>query len=167
MLVERRRPGSARNRRWIEWGIALFVAAYVLQATFSHGWGPLRDLQATPGWRLASGLGVAAVIAWMWVQSVVRSWTGPRSAAWLLLHRLGGMAAVSALFLHTARWGHGYLTGLAMVFLGTAMVGILSPAALRIRSPVYQRLWLVLHVVLALVLVAGVAFHVWVGLSYV
>ena len=167
MLVERRRPGSARRGRWIEYGVALFVAAYIVQATLTVAWGPLGAWQTTDEWRLFSGLAVGAVIAWMWVQSLVRSWTGPRSAAWLVLHRFGGIAGTVALFGHTTRWGHGYLTALAGVFLGTMVLGVLSPAALRIRSIVYQRVWLLFHVVLALLLVAGVAFHVWIGLSYV
>ena len=154
------------HRRWVEALVLLVVPAYVAQATLGFGWGPLGALQANATYRLLSGLLLAAVIGWMWVQSLIRSSARPRSRLWISLHRLGGLLGVGALFLHTTRWGHAYLTALAGVFLGTVLVGILSPASLRSRSPGYHRLWLIVHVVLAVVLVAGVAFHLWIGLSY-
>jgi methionine sulfoxide reductase heme-binding subunit len=154
------------HRRWVESLVALIVPVYVAQATLGIGWGPLSEWQALPAWRLGSGLVLGTALGWLWMQSLIRSSGSARPRRWLTLHRLGGLVGVFALFAHTTRWGHGYLTCLAAVFLGTVLIGVASPSALRIQSPRYHRLWLFLHVVLALVLVAGVVFHVWIGPSY-
>lgn len=152
------------HRRWVEGLVALAVVAYVFQATLRLGWGPLTEWQAQTDYKLATGLVMATVIAWMWVQSLVR--TGANRRGWLSLHRLGGLVGVVVLFAHATRWGHGFLTGLAWVFLGTVAIGTVSPQTMRTPSPRYQRTWLFCHIILALVLVAGVGFHMWIGLTY-
>lgn len=155
--------------RLVDVAVVLLAVGWLLLtgvgAAFPALGGPLYRLQAVPALRLASGLVLLAVVGGLWFQARARAAAGPAGAArWQPLHRVLGLVSVVALLAHSAELGFGWLGGLAVVLVGNALLGAVGPSGLRwVRAP---RLWVGLHVALAVLLTGGIALHLWINLAY-
>ncbi len=83
-------------------------------------------------------------------------------------HKQRGALAPLFFFIHSTTWGVAYLLLLSMVYFANFLVGLFNYE--RIKNPSLRRRffksWLLLHITLAVVLMALVGFHLYVVVSY-
>ena len=139
------------------------VGGYLLGAQLGLAIPWLVRLQANETYRVLSGLLVAAFVFYQWSVATRRALDPVRAVA---RHRLCGALAPLVLYLHASRLGYGYLLVLAMIYLGTVVLGLLHGPTLRCRARWLFTTWFVVHVMTALVLVLIGGYHVAIALAY-
>ncbi|HHL19340.1 MAG TPA: hypothetical protein ENJ33_06355 [Thiothrix sp.] len=83
-------------------------------------------------------------------------------------HKQRGALAPLFFFIHSTTWGVAYLLLLSLIYFANFLVGLFNYE--RIKNPILRRRffksWLLLHITLAVVLMALVGFHLYVVVSY-
>lgn len=157
-------PRAARRReRVIAIVGGLLVVGYVAQAVLGLEWPALVALQATARYKVASGTAVLALFGYQSLLGARRTYDPVGSVA---RHQWVGALAPIVLYLHAARFGYGYLAVLAVSYLGTVALGVLSRAAASCRARSLYTLWFVTHAALASALVVLAAYHAVIAIAY-
>lgn len=136
-------------------GCGLLVA-YVVQA-LAIEWPWLVQQQADDMYKVVTGFGLAIYLHAQWSVRKHRS---------LARHKLGGALAPLVLYLHASRFGYGYLMLLAVIYLGTALGGLLHAPVVQTRKRWLFTTWFVGHVATSVILVVVGGYHVVIALAY-
>jgi hypothetical protein len=115
-------------------------------------------LQASPTYKLASGATLLAFILFQWTLALARSRRWLRTSKVLYtLHQVVGLLGPLFLYLHSARWGFGYLVWLAAALFTNHALGLVHATG---RTPKWlSATWLVTHVALSVLVLALAGFH--------
>lgn len=144
---------SERSQAWL---ILVLVGAYLVQGFADLPFGVLDDWQVDESYRRWSGLGVVICVALQVVLALLRKRSdAERSRQLRRLHRVLGVVALGALFLHSTSPGYGLLLGLGLLLPAQVVVGAFSPPAGDRRN------WRRVHTLLACLLVGATGLHVW------
>ncbi|MBA2539359.1 MAG: hypothetical protein H0V17_06980 [Deltaproteobacteria bacterium] len=126
---------------------------YALQASLHLEWSLLARAQAGDTYKLVTGLAFAGYLYFQW--SARRS-----------RHQLAGAFAPLVLYVHSARFGYGYLALLVSIYLATTLAGTLHQPVIAMRRRGLFTAWFIVHVSLATVLVMLAGYHVLIAVAY-
>lgn len=126
----------------------------------------LEPLYETPEYRLGSGLLLAVLVGLQWAHAVQRRRPAAETKRLLVRHLWLGALAPVLLLTHALSSGYGYQRALVWIFLLNCVLGLLSPAVVDSRRQPVQRLWLPLHIVASISVVALIVIHVVVVTRY-
>jgi hypothetical protein len=129
------------------------LVLYVLQASLHFEWPLLARAQADDTYKLVTGVALAGYLTFQW--SARRS-----------RHQLAGAFAPLVLYLHSARFGYGYLVLLVTIYLGTTLAGTLHRPVIALRRRSLFTAWFVIHISLATLLVMLAGYHAVIAVAY-
>lgn len=116
-------------------------------------------LQLDDMYKLGSGLTLLAFLCFQWLLAIARS------RRWILaskrlytLHQMIGVFGPVFLYLHSARWGFGYLVWLAAALLANHALGLVHGMG-RVLPRWMSGSWLVMHVALSVLMLVLTGFH--------
>ena len=148
-------------------GLCLVCLFFWLQPAWSDLAGSdLAALQHLTWYPYVSGAFLLALICPLWHLAYLRAHQRPATRRHVKTHQWIGALTPFALLLHTTRVGYGYTRVLSLTLLGSCLVGLLAPRYLRVRAPWFFAVWMMLHIVLAFVLLAGIGLHLFVVTCY-
>lgn len=155
--------GSERSDRiTVAVGVVL-LAAYLGQAWLALEWPWLARMQADDTYKVGSGLVLAGYL-------LRQSFMGRRRLrdpiGVLFWHKLGGALAPLVLYAHASRFAYGYLLLLVLMYLGTAMSGLLHRQVLRSHARKLFTVWFIIHVTTSASLVVLSGYHIVIALAY-
>lgn len=139
------------------------LAAYVIQASFGLQIGWLVDLQDGTRYRALTGLVLAAYLVYQ-ARLGARRLRDPAGS--VSRHKIYGAFAPLVLYVHTSRFGYGYLLVLVLMYLGTMMFGLVHRPVLALRARTLFTVWFVMHVAMSTLLIVFGVYHVVVALAY-
>ena len=141
------------------------VFAYLAQDAIDLRWTWLDRLQTVDEFKYATGACLLLYVGWQWYLFLARQ-QGRKITLLLPLHQRSGVFAPVLFYVHSMQIGYGYLAVLSWVFLGNIVVGLVTPAGIKIRSRAYTFSWGVVHVMLAALTVILGFFHGYIALYY-
>jgi ferredoxin-NADP reductase len=157
-----------QSKTYFYLGMTLFVA-FLAQYLFEWKMPWLQNLQTQEPYKIYSGLLLAFYILTQFIMSYNNMCEKPHVSAYKYQqHKFRGAFAPLIFFIHSTQFGVGYLLMLSMIYFSNFLLGIFNHE--RIKNPInrirYFKLWLPLHIVLSLLLIALVGFHIYVVASY-
>lgn len=118
-------------------------------------------------WQVATGTALVAAMAYQWLLLAARlarhTPDAQRRYRW---HRWVGAGMTLVFVLHAVRFGYGWNSTLAVVFLLAAASGLMNRELVPYRTRGHYLIWFGVHVALSALLVPLTALHVWVALAY-
>ena len=147
----------------------LLLAAFFLQDHFQLKIQWLETLQLNDNYKIYSGLGLLLYLILQFVMPYNRSCEIPHAAADCYnLHKIRGVFIPLVYYFHSTQMGNEYLFVLSSVLLGNLLIGLLNHELISdpVRRVRYFSLWLPLHIILSILLVALTAFHIFIVTSY-
>jgi hypothetical protein len=139
------------------------LAAYLLQAILGLEVSWLVRLQDADLYRAFTGLLLATYLVFQ-ARLGARRLRDPAGS--VSRHKIYGAFAPLVLYVHTSRFGYGYLLVLVLMYLGTMVFGLLHRPVLALRARTLFTVWFVMHVAMSTLLVVFGAYHVVVALAY-
>ena len=119
-----------------------------------------------PTYKVATGSLLAVLILVQWSLVILRRQPSVSLKRLMVWHYWVGALAPIPLVAHASSAGYGYQVALTAVFLGNCMLGLLSPRVAERKGQGWAKLWLPLHIVGSISLVALVIIHVVVVTRY-
>lgn len=145
------------------------VALIALQAIFNIDVPGLARIQGASYYQVGSGLIVTALILYQWRLPLLR-WQGQlaKAAEHYHLHKLVGAVTPLFFYLHSIHLGYAYTLLLSLVFLGNATISLLKPRNIdRGKSEsLYERIFLPVHIMLSVSLVALSGYHALIAMAF-
>lgn len=126
----------------------------------------LRSAYQQPTYKVATGSLLAVLILFQWSLVIFRGRSAVSLKRFMVWHYWVGALAPILLVAHALSAGYGYQVILTAVFLGNCMLGLLSPRVAERKAKGWAKLWLPLHIVASISLVALVIIHVVVVTRY-
>jgi hypothetical protein len=146
---------------------SVLVIAFTLQASLGLSWPELERMQASLGYKIASGMLLCAYLIAQWQVPIQRlTKTVSAASSRLAEHKLVGALGPLILYLHASRLGFGYTFVLSLLFLANSAVALLSRETLGIKARWFWIAWLGIHISLAVTVTALGIFHVCCALYY-
>ncbi len=147
-------------------GIALLVGLTLL-LTWGPEWAWLAEQQTNPTFKFLSGGALAAYLLHQWWLAVARGlrWNRMAKRAYEP-HRYFGVLAPIVFYVHSIRWGYGFLILLSTTYVSNVAIGMIGPERFHRSAPWYRAGWTVLHVAFAAVVTALAASHAWFAFYY-
>ncbi|KPJ95509.1 MAG: hypothetical protein AMJ53_02590 [Gammaproteobacteria bacterium SG8_11] len=145
----------------------LFVGLYLLELLQGPTIEPLFQLQQQDVYRQITGFLLMVYVLFQWRLAWRRM--GRRKIDHkreLNLHMWLGVFTPLVLYVHSSQMGYGYQALFLGVFLTNVLVGLCSPALLKIRHKSYVVYWLVLHSGLAVLVPVLLTYHLYVIYFY-
>jgi hypothetical protein len=139
------------------------LAAYVLQASLGLEVSWLVHMQEGTRYRALTGLLLAGYLVFQ-ARLGARRLRDPAGS--VSRHKIYGAFAPLVLYVHTSRFGYGYLLVLVMMYLGTMLFGLLHRPVLALHARTLFTVWFVMHVAMSTLLIVFGAYHVAVALAY-
>jgi hypothetical protein len=152
-----------RKNPYVGWGIMAILLALI--AIFTRVQNLLVPVPNEFAWLCVTGLFLLSTLGFQWYL-LRRRWLKTMTRFDLVLHRWIGVGAMFMFALHAARIGHSWMIVLTVVFVLTALTGILNKEVLRFRERWMYLVWLTIHVSLSTLLMPMIAVHIWVALAY-
>lgn len=147
-------------------GLFLLVALIVQQST-GWQWTLLTGLQGDNTYKLATGLGLLALILHQWRFSVKRAQGEQRKAATMMgRHKLFGALFPLFFFGHSQILGYSYLGILSLTLLLAFLTGLFNFQIAQIHKPWYRPVWIGAHVGLSMTLLLLMAYHVYLDYAF-
>lgn len=152
---------------WSRLGAALLIG-YVLVVVTGAAPGVLRRLQARDLYLAATGLVLVGLVAYQFKLSVARMDRRAIGPAAVARHRIIGALLPLALLFHAPGFGYGYLRILSMAFAAALVLGLVARGvrSLHRRVPWLYDAWFIGHIAVSVLLVALIAFHIVIAISY-
>ncbi len=116
-------------------------------------------------WQVVTGTLLLLTLMYQWVLLFLRLFN-KQSPAHYKAHRWLGVACATLFALHAVSFGYGWTNTLAVVFILSALTGLLNREIVGYRKPVLYKLWYWSHVTLSVNLAPLTAVHIWVALVY-
>ena len=161
-------PEHARLPAWIGLSILAvctlpFLEVVGLKLPFLQGLDP--TYSRTP-YRIVTGLLAGSLILAQW--TVLRARKKPAKEAKKILNLHYWLGAFSPLFLvaHALSPGYGYQVALTWAFIANCGLGLMSPAVPSRNTRQLSKIWLPLHIIGAIAVVALVVIHIVVVFRY-
>jgi len=126
----------------------------------------LNGLYQDAVYRVVTGLVLAALVGWQWYYALARRRQNADARTRFVQHLWLGSLSPLLLFVHALSTGYGYQTVLAWTLLFNCALGLLSPMAPTREDRVWVRLWLPLHIVTSILVIALITIHVTVVLRF-
>jgi len=145
---------------------ALLLAAASLYYLALPAPEPLKGLYQDAVYRVVSGLALAALVGWQWYYALARRRPNADVRARFVQHLWVGSLAPLLLLVHALSTGYGYQTALAWTLLINCALGLLSPRVANRQYRAWERLWLPLHIVTSILVVALITIHLTVVLRF-
>jgi hypothetical protein len=152
-----------RKNPYVGWGIIAMTFAVVAILTSVQS--ILLPVSNSFVWLCVTGFLLLSTLVFQWYL-LRKRWLKNMTRFDLVLHRWIGVGATFMFALHAARVGHSWMVVLTIVFVLTALTGILNKEVLRFSERWMYLVWLTLHVSLSTILVPMIAVHVWIALAY-
>jgi hypothetical protein len=154
---------SLRKNPYFSWGlIALVLAVFAIVSNVQ-----LLLLPAARSflWLCTTGVLLLSALAFQWYL-LRKRWLKAMTRFDLVMHRWIGVLATFLFALHASRVGHSWMIILTIVFVLTALTGLLNKEVVRFPARWMYLTWLALHVSMSTIMVPMIAVHVWVALAY-
>ncbi len=149
--------------RYVWLGVAL-LAAFGLQWWLNWEWAWLEGLQSAESYKRWSGFALGGYLGLQFMLPVTR-WFGSinRSVSLYRWHRWQGALAPLVYYVHSTTFGFAAVGFLSAVYFANTVVGLFNQELIaNVRWKMrYQRVWLVFHIVLSLLLVALTLVHLY------
>ncbi len=158
----------APTRHYFYLGAALLLA-FALQEILPLKWPWLETLQERERFKRWSGLLLTLYIGSQFILPFLRQRGYLRAAArHYHLHKLQGAFAPLFFYAHSTSLGYAYLLGLSLVYFANVALGLLNHERVTQPRPTqrYRFYWLIAHIGLSLLIVALVAYHIYVVFAY-
>ncbi len=152
-----------RKNPYVGWGLlalCLAVAAIVSNVQFLILPAPRNFV-----WLVVTGISLLSALGFQWYL-LRKRWLKTMTRFDLVMHRWTGVLATFFFALHAARVGHSWMIVLTIVFVLTALTGLMNKEVMKYPQRWMYLLWLGLHVSLSTIMVPMIAVHVWVALAY-
>jgi len=141
----------------------LFILQYVLAIEVPF----LSEWQAIEGYKRWSGLALFIFIAMQWLLTLVRIRKKEKSSLRLLaFHRWTGALSPAVFFVHSARFGFGYLFILAVTFFFNFFLGLLNTNFIKSFGQGVFKVWYVSHILGSVLITILALLHIWVVFYY-
>lgn len=139
----------------------------MLQVLFHIKWQWYELQQAQEPYRVISGIGLFVFVVLEWHLLVMRVKNKMRHTIHAYrFHKYLGVVAPLAFYIHSTRFGYGYLSLLTTLFFANILVGLFNPEIFIHRPKWYSYNWMIVHIMLAVLMLALVFFHIYVVLIY-
>ena len=152
-----------RKNPYVIWGV--FANILVVFAILSNVQFSLMPASRTFVWLCTTGVLLLSVLGFQWYL-LRKRWLKTMTRFDLVMHRWIGVVATFFFALHAARVGHAWMIILTIVFVLTALTGLLNKEVMRYSRRWTYLLWLTFHVSLSTIMVPMIAVHIWVALAY-
>lgn len=161
-------PSIAKKgtKRHISLGIFLF-ALLITQYFIPIQWEQLARLQSDELYKQLSGFAILCFVILQWRLAHLRSASRSQEARQNLnTHQWLGVLAPVLIFIHSTQTGHEHQTALLGLFIATILTGLFSFHTVKIRKQWFIVGWTILHITLATMVIALMAFHIYVVFWY-
>ena len=152
-----------RRNPYVSWGLLAIVLAVF--AILTNVQSLLMPEPRTFVWLCVTGVVMLSVLGFQWYL-LRKRWLKTMTRLDLSLHRWIGVVATFIFALHVARIGHSWMLILTIVFVLTALTGLLNKEVVRYPERWMYLTWLALHVSLSTIMIPMIAVHIWVALAY-
>lgn len=160
-------PRSGVSAKGYFWLGLFLLAALIVQQSTGWQWTQLAGLQADNTYKLATGLGLFALILFQWRFSVKRAQGEQRRVASILGRHKWFGTLLPLLFLgHSQSLGYGYAGILSLTVLTAFLTGLFNCQIVKIHKPWYRPLWIIAHVGLSMALLLLVVYHVYLDYAF-
>jgi methionine sulfoxide reductase heme-binding subunit len=143
--------------------------AYLLQALFKIEWPYLANLQANESYKTWSGIALMVYIYSQWALTYKRVYSASKKfQITLTIHKWSGALAPLFFYLHSIRFGYGYLFLMTIIFYLNFFIGNLNPEGLKVsRSlPNYYAYWLRAHIFFSSLICLIIVYHIYIVVYY-
>jgi sulfoxide reductase heme-binding subunit YedZ len=142
-------------------GLFLFFA-YLMQEFLQLKWDILEELQTREIYKRWSGLAVGLFILFQWLLTWSRIIPGYRKKALTLykLHKWIGVFSPVLLYVHSTKFGFGYLALFSCLFLGNMLLGTLNLEVIKTTKSWLFKGWMVAHVAISVCITILLFFHI-------
>lgn len=157
------------NNRYFYVGLVLFFI-FVMQDVLSLKMAWLEQLQQQESFKIYSGLLLLVYLLTQFIMPYNKFCKTPHVARNTNYHNHKQRGAFAPLFffIHSTTWGTAYLLLLSGIYFANFLLGLFNYE--QVKNPLKRRafikIWLPLHIILALVLMTMVGFHLYVVASY-
>lgn len=144
-------------------GVFLFVL-YFFQDIFNIKIDYIEELQAIETYKKWSGLFLLLLILSQWLVSLNRTNKNLKNATkenFIEIHKWVGVFLPLGFYMHSSNIGYGVLFLLSIVFFVNILLGILNSENILDDKPKYYNIWLMLHIILSVLIVALSLNHLW------
>jgi len=144
-------------------GYFLFVL-YFLQDLLNIKIEYIENLQSIESYKKWSGLVLLLLILWQWVVSLNRTnklLKNTTKEKFIEIHKWIGLLLPIAFYMHSSNFGFGILLLLSIVFFVNILLGIINSENILDKKPKFYNIWLMLHIVLSVLIVALSINHLW------
>jgi hypothetical protein len=114
---------------------------------------------------VVTGISLLSALGFQWYL-LRKRWLKTMTRFDLVMHRWIGVLATFFFALHAARVGHSWMIVLTIVFVLTALTGLMNKEVMKYPQRWMYLLWLGLHISLSTIMLPMIAVHVWVALAY-
>jgi methionine sulfoxide reductase heme-binding subunit len=104
-----------------------------------------------------------------WLLTFKRTYTSDQKPQQgLNLHRWSGALAPVFFYIHSARFGYGYLLFISIIYFTNFIVGNINPQGLNIHRYInnYYSLWLRAHIIFSCLVSLMIIYHIYVVFYY-
>jgi ferredoxin-NADP reductase len=154
--------------RYVWLGLTL-LAAFGLQWWLDWDWAWLEGLQLVESYKRWSGFALGGYLGLQFLLPVTR-WFGSinRSVSLYRWHRWQGAFAPLVYYFHSTEFGYAAVGFLSAVYFANMVVGLFNQELIAdVRWKMrYQRVWLIFHIVLSLLLVGLALVHLYVVFAF-
>lgn len=142
-------------------GLVLFVI-YLLQEFLQLKWASLEQLQAMESYRRWSGLAVGLFILFQWLLTFSRIIPAFRKKSLTInkLHKWIGVFSPVLLYVHSTKFGFGYLALFSYLFLVNMLLGTINLDVLKSTKAWLFKGWMIAHVSLSMCITFLLFFHI-------
>jgi hypothetical protein len=154
---------SLRKNPYVSWGVIALIFA-MLAIIFNVQFLIMPTAHAFL-WLWVTGVLLLLVLGFQWYL-LRKRWLKTMTRFDLVMHRWVGVLATFLFALHAARIGHSWMIALTVVFVLTALSGLLNKEVVKYPKRWMYLMWLALHVSMSTIMVPMIAVHVWVALAY-
>ena len=153
----------ARQRPYVMFGVVGLALIFVVLASgVVVNTVPARDRFV---WQVVTGLLLTSLVLYQWVLLFLRL-SGKHVPSQYRAHRWVGVACTALFAFHALSFGYGWTKILVIVFILSAVTGLLNREVIAYRKPWAYKLWYWSHVTLSVNLAPLIAVHIWVALAY-
>ncbi len=165
---------NVRKHRLLGLGLLLLLL-FVLQALSASllglRWGWLAELQAKDSYSKWTGFGLASYLGVQWLLPLMRLFGRQDLARRLYpLHRRIGVLAPVIFYVHSMKFGYGFMVVLSSVYLANVVVGLFSVDVVKDLVAVdrkrYAFWWMIAHVALSFFTMGLMLYHAFVAFAF-
>lgn len=157
-----------KNNSYIT-GIGLFLfTGYLLQEILQLKIAPLETLQSEETYKRYSGLAIGLFIVFQWLLTFSRIIPKFRAKSETInkMHKWIGVLSPLLLYIHSTRFGFGYLALFSYLFLGNMLLGTINLDVIKSSREWLFKGWMIVHVALSMIITILLFFHIGVVFYY-